>query len=277
LLWGFTKLEFPLAVEQLQAWVEAFAAVAAAADEVSLSQVVWALGHLQYWPGDDVMTALAAEVSSRVLDPPQQQQGQQLAAPDAGQGPSGAGSSSSSSSSSSTDGGGVVLTTATPSTDDAVQLPAQPAVQRSLGLRALCNFLWGCALLGFTPPCEVLHRVWAGSTGDLATAAPQTLSNMLWAAASLGVLPSTEWMHAWAEASSSSSTGHWTSADFSTATWAIGKLAGSSDGRYVTVISSQITSLSWQQRPLLPLLLLLCVHRQLNTQQNVVRAAAALT
>eukprot|EP00775_Hariotina_reticulata_P007897 gene7897-8093_t len=53
---------------------------------------------------------------------------------------------------------------------------------------------------------------------------------MLWAAVSLGVFPSVEWMRAWAVASESSKE-RWSSADFGTAIWALGRLAGSSAGR----------------------------------------------
>ncbi|KAF8071002.1 TBC2 [Scenedesmus sp. PABB004] len=65
-LWGFAKLGHVPGEARLLTWAEAFAGVAGAADGVSFSQALWALGALALWPGGAVMAALAAELGARM-------------------------------------------------------------------------------------------------------------------------------------------------------------------------------------------------------------------
>ncbi|KAF6256716.1 hypothetical protein COO60DRAFT_84300 [Scenedesmus sp. NREL 46B-D3] len=97
-----------------------------------------------------------------------------------------------------------------------------------LGARALSNILWSCAALGYSPPPEVLARVWTGSAQTLAEASPQALGNMLWAVASLELAPSSGWMAAWQQAALAGlQQQQWNCADVANAAWALGKFAGS--------------------------------------------------
>jgi hypothetical protein len=195
-LWGFAKLNHTPQDDALPLlWVEGFAAVAAAADAVSFSQVMWALGQLQLWPGDDVMACFAAEWGRRMAAA--------AAAAAAAEGVS----------------------------IDAVAQQGAVQEQQLLGARALSNILWSCAVLGYTPPADVLARVWAGSATTLSDASPQALSNMLWAVASLDVVSSSSWMSSWQQAAllglQQQQQQQWNCADLANAAWALGKFAGS--------------------------------------------------
>jgi hypothetical protein len=200
ILWGFAKLNHNPEDESLaQLWVEGFTSVAAAAaDGVSFSQMLWALGQLQLWPGEEVMGSLAAELGRRMAA---------AAATET-----------------------AAAAAAAPGASSSLGVAELPAVreQQLLGARAVSNILWSFAALGYSPPPEVSARVWAGSAQTLAYASPQALGNMLWAIASLELAPSSSWMVEWQEAALLGlQQQHWNCADLANAAWALGNFAGS--------------------------------------------------
>jgi hypothetical protein len=218
LLWGFAKLHHAPSDQLLALCIEGFMPVAAAADEVSLTQLVWCLGQLQVWPGQEVLDSLAAEVGHRLAPAEQSEQH-------------------------SSSDGGLYSSSGSSSTLEAAdqQQQQQPehglapsssatAAAPALSPRALSSILWSFAALGHAPPPHVLALVWQASEQGLAAASPQTLANMAWAAASLGLAPSRSWMEAWT-AAAAAGLAEWNCADLAHAAWALGKFANAPQTR----------------------------------------------